>query len=168
MTDKNIFGDAFMSRVMRAARLEENTKPKAKRKVDVNEIKNVVRDVLREELQKSPDELDPAAAPTDLPPEAPAGDMPPTDLPPEDPTGDLPPEDMGGEMGDEMGDNGPLGAVRSAIEGMDWASVSDEDVEALIQDIATAKWGEGSDVSTTDDMEGTQGTETIGDEQPTM
>ncbi len=186
MANDKIFSDEFTNRVMKSAKLggyvskslNEDKKP-SKKKVDLDELKSVVRNVLREELQKSPDELeDPMAppAPEAAPAEAPLpGEGAPEALPGEgmDDAG-LPGEGMGGE-GEGMENAGPLSSVRSAIEGIDWASVSDEDVETLIQDIATAKWGESTDVSTEEGApegmpgEGTPAepgldTETIGDE----
>ena len=191
MANDKIFSDEFTNRVMKSAKLggyvskslNEDKKP-SKKKVDVDELRNEVRKVLREELQKSPDELeDPMAPPA---PEVGAAEAPlpgegaPEALPGEGLPGEgmddagLPGEGMGGE-GEGMENAGPLSSVRNAIEGIDWASVSGEDVETLIQDIATGKWGESTDVSTEEGApegmpgEGTPAepgldTETIGDE----
>lgn len=156
-----IFEDDFTARIMKGAKLEKHTdkvlkesKEPTKRKFSLDELKATVRDVLKEELQKTPEELD-------APPAPPAGDLPPAEG--DMGGGDLPPagDELGGDMppaeGGDMGDNSPLSAIRGAMEGMDWASVSDKDVEAIIQEIATAKWGEATDVSTEEDM---------GDENP--
>lgn len=172
----NIFGDDFTNRILKSAKLggqtlNEDAKPKKHGKVNLDEIKTMVRSVIREELQKSPDELNPAAPAPGEAPEAPlpggdlGGDMP-GELPAEDgaaPVG-LPGEGLPGEGG--MDEGGPLASLRSSIEGLDWASISDEDVETLIQDIATGKWGESTEVETEgEDLPGEQsapGTETIG------
>ncbi len=162
-----IFEDDFTSRIMKGAKLEKHTekvlkenKESGKRKFSLDELKATVRDVLKEELQKTPEELD-------APPVPQAGDaLPPAegdmggDLPPagDEMGGDMPP--AGDEMGGDAGDNSPLSAIRGAMEGMDWASVSDKDVEAIIQEIASAKWGEATDVSTEEDM----GDEDVGSE----
>lgn len=175
MAKDSIFSDEFTNRVMKAANLGSHlpknlneSKETKKKKVDLNELKSVVRDVLREELQKDPNELDPMAPPADAAaaPEAPmaGGDLPGGEMgadPMVEPGAD-PMADPMAEPGMEEG--GPLNAVRSSIEGIDWASVSDEDVETLIQDIATAKWGESTEVDTEEGSQDlpTSDTETIG------
>jgi hypothetical protein len=163
-----IFGEEFTARMMKSSKLEkhlpkvlkENSDPKAAKKAT---LEADIRRILREELAKAPGELEEDPMGEAVPSELPGGPSAGGEFPPAEggemggePAGELPPAE-GDEMSGEVG-GGPLDSVNGSLEGIDWASVSDEDVEALIQDIASRKWGDQTDTEFSD--------ETASEEEP--